>query len=144
MLRPRSIAIFEIAYLAALAINLAGPFLIWSALTANVAEQAHAGADAAGVVNGVLIGGIVVAGAIGLLLWWFVARRGSNVARWITVVLLGYSLVSGALQLAQSGGPLGLVRIVALLGLVFTAIALASLFMPDARAWFAAKPEVLS
>ena len=143
MLRPRSIAIFEIAYLAALAINLAGPFLIWSALTANVAEQAHAGTDAAGVVNGVLIGGIVVAGIIGLLLWWFVARRGSNVARWIMVVLLGYSIVSGALQLTQSGGPLDLVRIVALLGLIFTAVALVSLFMKDARTWFAEEPEDL-
>ena len=143
MSRPRSIAIFEIAYLAALAVNVAGPFLIWSALTASVAEQAHAGTDATGVVNGVLIGGILIAGALGLLLWWFVARRGSNVARWVVVLLLGYSLVSSALQLAQLGGPLDMVRIVALLGMVFTAVALASLFMPDARAWFARAPEVV-
>ena len=141
MTRPRSIAIFEIAYLGALAINVAGPFLVWSALTANVAEQAHAGPDAGGVVNGVLIGGIVVAAALGLLLWWFVARRGSNVARWVAAVLLAYSLVSSALQIAQLGGMLDLIRIVSLLSMVFTAVALASLFMPDARAWFADEPE---
>lgn len=144
MTRPRSIAIFEIAYLAALAINIAGPFLIWSALTASVAEQAHSGADAGGVVNGVLIGGILVAGVLGLLLWWFVARRGSNVARWVAVVLLAYSLVSSALQVAQLGGGLDVIRIVSLLGMVFTTVALASLFMADARAWFADEPEVLS
>lgn len=144
MPRPRSIAIFEIAYLAALAISLAGPFLIWPALTVSVAEQAHVGAGAAGVVNGVLIGGILIAAALGLLLWWFVARRGSNVARWIAVVLLGYSLVSSAFGLAGFGGALDLLGALSLLGMVFTAVALATLFMPDARAWFAYEPEPLA
>lgn len=144
MVRPRSIAIFEIAYLAALAANLAGPFLIWPALFASVAEQAHAGAGAAGVVNGVLIGGILIALVVGLLFWWFVARRGSNVARWITVLALGYGLVSSAFGLAAAGDAIGPVRLVSLAGMVFTAVALAALFMPDARAWFAHDPEALS
>lgn len=142
MVRPRSIAIFDIAYLAALAVNLAGPFLVWPALTASVAEQAQA--SGAGVVNGILIGGILVALVVGLLLWWFVARRGSNVARWIAVLALGYGLVSSALGLAGAGGAINLGGLVLIVGMVCTAVALAALFMPDARAWFAHDPEVLS
>ena len=142
MSRPRSITIFEIAYLAALAVNLAGPFLIWPALTAGVAERARVGANAAGMVNGILIGGILIAAVLGVLLWWFVARRGSIVAKWIAVMLLGYSLVSSALGLAQVEGAFDFMRALAVLSMVFTAVALAALFMPDARGWFGQEPEM--
>ena len=78
-----------------------------------------------------------------LLLLFFAARRGSNIAKWIWVVLIGFSLAGWVLVVL-----LGFASVVAasmtsaakgilLVNIVSQIASIIMLFRPDAKAWFA-------
>jgi hypothetical protein len=142
--RPRSIRLFEAFFLTSFLLTLVATALIWPTLLAQAAAQAGAanlGDGTLAVIAGV---GVAIVSAIMLLLWWFVARRGSGVAKWVLVLFTAYNLYSliGSVQAGASVTTLpGLVSGAALL---LQVVAVGLLFLPDARAWFAAKPEALS
>lgn len=80
---------------------------------------------------------IAIGVVIALLLWFFIARRGSNVAKWILVVFTVFAI--GSLVLGFTTGAVildagGIVRLVAV---ALQTAAVAFLFRPDAAAWFA-------
>lgn len=87
-----------------------------------------------GLGSGFLVGTTVFSLAVMLLLWYFVSRRASNIARWILVVftLLGLLFLPGSLGLFGT--------LATILTLAITALQLAAiyyLFQPDAKAFFA-------
>ena len=89
---------------------------------------------ALGVGQGFAIGSFVVGIAIYLLLWFFIARKASNVAKWILVVLLALSMLSVLYTLAMSFA----LTVTTLLGLAMYALEIAAvvfLFRDDAVAW---------
>lgn len=134
--RPRSIQWFERSFLAALALSLLSVALLWPELTQEIATRPGTEQLGAGAVQAVLLIGAAVVAALGLLLWYFVARRGSGVARWVAVLVLAYSIYSTATGLAGGGGPTTLATICAVASLVLELVALVMLFLPDARLWF--------
>ena len=86
---------------------------------------------------GFLVGSVIVSLAIYLLLWFLIARKASNVAKWVLVVFLVLSILSLVASLFAPGftEDWTLTRI---LGLVVYALEIASLvylFKPDAKAW---------
>lgn len=135
-MRPSSIVRFDRLYLASIAVGLIGNILEWPLTMARLAENPDTAA--LGSTATVAAGGMIVVGvAIALLLWFFIARRGSVVAKWILVVFTVFAI--GSLAVGFSTGAVildvgGIVRIVAV-ALQTTAVVF--LFRPDAAAWLA-------
>ena len=134
MERPKSIAMFERCYLAAFAISVASTVFLWSDLRAQLAPQVAAiGSWFLPVVT-------LIGFAIPLLLWYFIARKGSAAAKWIATVIVALGLAGFIFTLllgryaGGAAGALGLVK----LGLQIAAIWF--IFRPDTRAWFGEKP----
>ena len=129
-MRPTSIVLFERLFLLSLAIALVNGFLQYDALVAQV------GNDPALAQLGWGSGAILVVMAISLLipllLWYFIARRASNIAKWILVVMT----LLGLLFVNLDPGHLGsLAGIASLAVTILQLVAIVLLFRADARAW---------
>jgi hypothetical protein len=134
-MRPQSIILFERIYLTCVALGaVAGT---WSFL--HVGQMMPPGAPPALTASLPLISGVsLVAGvAINLLLWFFIARRGANVAKWIFIVFFVLGLF-GLVRMVMGVNTLipGLMRVSAAIQLVLQAACAWLVFRPDARAWF--------
>jgi cytochrome bd-type quinol oxidase subunit 2 len=129
-MRPPSIRLFEKLYLLTIALGLVALALSWNSMTGLA--QARAGQDAA---NGVLIAAAVLGVLIPLLLLYFIARRGSNVAKWIFVVLTAFSVLSFIAGIANPDLPKDALFILNVVSLGLTLYCAWLLFRPDARAW---------
>lgn len=114
--------------LASLALGLVNSWLNREQMTAAAADAGMGG----GFVAAVQAITIVVT----LLLIWFIARKGSPVAKWIYVVLTGLSLAAGLAGISkvmELGAPAMVITIAQYLMSAYT---LWLLFRPDAKAWF--------
>ena len=135
-MRPQSIELFEKVYLGAIAVGLVNTFLSWSQVNAMLADPRM---QAAGVGSGTLVFGLIVGILIPLLLWYFIARRASSVAKWIYIVLTAVGLFAFLSSLAN---PLVLKGLVTILGAATVALQVYGawlLFRPDAVAWLKSK-----
>ena len=139
-MRPESIVNFERFYLGAMGVGIINSVLTWN----DAQEMVAADMAASGLGSGFLVATIGIGLAITLLLWYFVARRGSNIAKWIITIFFGLGLLFMIPTLFGSaplpGGTIGLV-----LTLVSTAMqgyAVYMLFKPDAVAWLKGESKV--
>ena len=126
---------FERCYLAAFAISLVTTVLLWSSLNEQFGAQEL-------LLGGWFLPTVTVIGfAIPLLLWYFIALRGSDVAKWIATALVALGVAGTIFSLALGrytpniAGLLGLVRI------ALQIVAIWFLFRPDNRVWFGGKPQ---
>jgi hypothetical protein len=135
MERPRSIMMFERCYLAAFAISVISTAFLWADIQARVAPQlAMLGAWFLPVMT-------AIGFAIPLLLWYFIARRGSVVAKWIATVLVAFAVAGVVFTLLSGTFPEGLAALLAVVRLVLQIASIWFIFRPDTRAWFGEKPE---
>lgn len=126
---------FERCYIAAFAVGVMITVLTWPALRA-MAVPAQA------IVGNWYLPAITLIGvAIPLLLWYFIARRGSAVAKWIATVLFALSVIGSAISLVSGGYLLALGSLLGVARLALLAAAIWFIFRPDTRAWFGEKPE---
>src|SRR5688500_18132667 len=95
-LRPRSILLFERVLLAALAIDLVNNLVSLPALAERVSSE---GGTASPILLPVLAIAPVV---VGLVFWYFIARRLSQVARWLMAAFVALGAVGLAVMLARS------------------------------------------
>ena len=135
-MRPKSIELFEKVYLGSLALGLVNTVVNWGQL---VASAEKAGAGAASVGSGIMIGSIVGGMAISLLLWFFIARRASNVAKWIFVVLTAIGIFGVLTSLISPDAPKGAAMIGGVIATALQVYAAWLLFRPDAAAWLDSK-----
>ncbi len=131
-MRPASIVNFERFYLGALVVGLVNNFLNWSHVQSMMNNPQ---VQAAGLGSGFLITTMVIGLAIPLLLWYFIARRGSNVAKWILVVLFGLGVISFLMSFNNPLMPGGLAMILGVVAMLMQAYAVFMLFKQDAVAW---------
>jgi hypothetical protein len=132
MSRPQSIIWFERCFLASLALGIVNAAISWS----KVRDMVDA-TDSAAVLPSWFLPVTLVCGlGINLLLWYFAARRGATVAKWIIVVFFGLSALSIARALLN-GIVAPTLNIFAGIAFILQAIAVWMLFRPDAKAWFA-------
>ena len=131
-MRPSSIRLFEKLYLLTIALGVAVLVLNWNGMTALA--QARAGGDASSG-TGVLIAAAVLGVLIPLLLLYFIGRRASNVAKWIFVVLTGFSVLSFLAALTNPALPKNLLFALNTVSLLLTIYCAWLLFRPDTRAW---------
>ncbi len=131
-MRPGSIVQFERVLWAALAIDLVNNFLALPRMKATLVAQ--------GLTPGplVLTVACLLSPVIGLLLWYFIARRASVVARWIMVVLVGLGALSFAYVLRRPIAADGRAMVAgAVLTELLKVFAMTRLFTADAKRWFA-------
>ncbi|MEA3041167.1 MAG: hypothetical protein QOC65_656, partial [Sphingomonadales bacterium] len=128
-MRPKSIVLFERIVLASIGLGILS-LLMSLEMLEMVSRITGAG-------MGILLGVPLLIFMIYGLLVYFVARKGSNAARWIYVVLAGLGLLWG---LANLGTLTSMPAHIVLLTLGQHALTAASLFMlfqADSNAWFA-------
>ena len=136
-MRPQSIELFEKVYLGSIGVGLVNTALSWGALTASVQAASLKGAAALG--SGLMIGSIAFGLIISLLLWFFIARRASNVAKWIYVVITAIGVFGVLSSLANPLAPKGLTMIGGMIATALQVFGAWLLFKPDAVAWFESK-----
>lgn len=144
-MRPKSIIIFDWLYLGLQALTLAiSPFTIPQAeemLRGNPAT-AQFGAAFGSIVHVIMIASLVIGVIISLVLWYFVSRRRSNVAKWIIVAFTAYGALSAINVYVNQPPELHPPLLTTLpLYLVYFA-AIYCLFRKDAVAWLEGKTPV--
>lgn len=142
-MRPQSIIRFERAYLASVLVWLVNLVVGWDTKMGAIRRDPRFGGNPQMVAMGeTMMIGVSVAGLLlSLLLWYLAARRGSEAAKWILVVLLAFStigLVSALLQVAAVGA---LSLALTVLAFALNAYAVWMLFTPEAKAWMSGAPE---
>jgi hypothetical protein len=135
-MRPPSIVKFEQLFFASLVISLIGLVVGYGAMLAQVEReptmrQLGFGAE-------VLIGGMALSTAIYLLLWFLIARKASNIAKWFLTVFTAIGLVTFAYS-AATAKPLN--PGMTLIYYFFAVAAVYYLFKPDAKAWLESRPS---
>ena len=133
MMRPTSIKLFEILFLAGMLMSIASTWLGWDAVT----SQARAQADGAQVSDTFFLVFTAIAYAVPLILWYLVARRASNIAKWILTIFFVAQAAFMLISLSRGAMPASLVDYLGLAVFVLVAVAIAMLFRADARAWLA-------
>lgn len=131
-MRPQSIIRFEQLYWASIVLSLIVSILGMDAIGEELAQEP--GMAELGLGSGFVVGLVAIGLLISVLLWWLVARKASNVAKWILVVLTAIGLISLPGTLA---GGLDLVTVISLLSYALSVAAIVCLFREDAKAWFA-------
>jgi hypothetical protein len=132
MQRPVSIVNFERCYLGAIVVGLINTAVNWQTMMETTQMRQ------ANMMFGstLLPVSIAIGLAISGLLWFFAARKGSAVAKWIIVVFFAFSVFGmlGKLFMHSSSSTLEL--ILGLVAFVLNGVAVWMLFRPDTKAWF--------
>lgn len=133
-MRPQSIVLFDRLYLGWIALGVINFFLSYDIATAMMR------ADSSNLVLGVspesfYVVIAIVSVLVQLLLWYFIARMGSNVARWIWIILfaLGMINVAAMFEIFEYSVLLGTIGLI-IVGMQVFGIFL--LFRPESNAWF--------
>lgn len=130
--RPKSIVQFELVFWAVILLGLVNTALGWGDMIASVQVQRMIAQVGEASVYITILFGLVLQ----LLLWYFVARRGSVVAKWIFVVLTVATILFTAPALFSGGGGTILIAVINVALIVLQVIAIILLFRGDARPWF--------
>lgn len=124
-MRPQSIKMFDMLFLASLAVGLVNAFVSYESTMAELA--------ATGLGIGFFLAIMAFSYGIILLLWFFISRQASNVARWIFVVLTGIGVAF------MPFGLFAMPPLEIILAIIVTALQIGSiyfLFQPDAKLFF--------
>tara|TARA_B100000929_G_scaffold178545_1_gene141397 strand:+ start:611 stop:1033 length:423 start_codon:yes stop_codon:yes gene_type:complete len=135
-MRPESIKKFDILYLASILVGMIGTIMNFSSIEVQAAGTM--------LTPTTLVVITVITYALTLLLWYFISRRASNIAKWILVVLTLIGLI-GLPSIFV--GEFNLNKFIGLASTILSVAGVYFLFKPDARAWFAGEtvddPETL-
>jgi len=129
-MRPISIVWFERLFLLSLGLALLVSLLQYDLLLAEIEGQAAFAS--LGLGSGFVIAVIAISLLVPLLLWYFIARRASNPAKWILVLLTAAGLLYLDIDAARMWAP---ANIMALIVTALQIAAVALLFRADARGW---------
>lgn len=136
MIRPISIVWFERCYLGCVVLGVINTAVAWNTTVAKMAENPATAQFGPSFVPNMLIGGVVLSVLVSLLLWYFTARKGSVVTKWIITVLFVLGILGLVMGLVQHSLPPGPTAVLTIVAWVLDAIAVWQLFRPDTRAWF--------
>ena len=135
-MRPESVVMFERLFLLSLALSAGALVVGYDDMMRAVLSDPSM--RQFGFGSGLIIGMIVASFAVYLLLWWLIARRASNVAKWILVVFVALGLASLPAVLT---GPMSVLLLLNLAVYALEVAAVVFLFHADAKAWFRGEPQ---
>ncbi len=124
-MRPQSIRNFDKLYLGSMAIGIANIVIGW--------ETSMAELEAVDLGIGVMIFGLAFGYGISLLLWYFISREASNIAKWILIVLTAFGVAMMPFSLFELPA---LELILAVITTGMQLVAIYYLFQPDAKEYF--------
>lgn len=135
MTRPASIINFERCFWASMLLGVGSLALHWSVMIDGLKRDP---AVAPMVESAVIFVGVALGFgfALSILLWYFTARKASNIAKWIYVAVMGFGAVSTLTSLNDPTSPMGFALAISLVSTALTALSIFFLFRPDARVWF--------
>ncbi|HVR90115.1 MAG TPA: hypothetical protein VHG29_03330 [Novosphingobium sp.] len=139
-MRPTSIIRFERIYLVSIVISVVQTALSFDANRAELARDPTS--IQLGLGGGFLAATMAVGVGLVLLLWFFVAHRASNVAKWILVPFTALGLLMTIASFANGSAGGGIQMILMLSSTALEIAALYFLFQRDARDWLASKGRV--
>jgi len=125
--RPKSITSFNRLNLAATLVGIANTLVHYGALRASAISK---GASPAGPFLGILL--LVLSY---LIFWFFIYRRGSNVAKWVFVVATAISVAMIPRSLGEVIAVGKLYAVIDGIAFALQIAAMAMLFRVDSRAW---------
>ena len=128
-MRPNSIGMFDKLFLGSLALGLVNMAVSWEN---SMAELEGSGLNG-GVGTSLMVVSVAIGFGISLLLWYFISRRASNIARWILIALTAIGVVSLPFSLFD------LPTIPMILAIIVTGMQLVAiyyLFQPDSKLFF--------
>jgi hypothetical protein len=134
MIRPPSIVRYEQLYLASFALGLVASALSWNQRAAIFAANPML-AGMPWILSATVVIGIVIS----LTLWHFTARAPSIVAKWVVVVIAGFSVIGIATNLfalVAGRSPSLAASLISLLVSLLYIVAATLLFRADAKIWF--------
>lgn len=134
MSRPPSIVRFEQLYWASTILGWINTALQWS-----TAQAAFASNPVLSRQGWMLPTTTLASVAIAFLLWYFIARQASVVAKWVQVVFAAFaalSILSAVYFFAVGNAPPLLPSLLGIVANLLYVGAAVLLFRPDARAWF--------
>ncbi len=138
-MRPQSIVLFDRIFLLSVGLGMINTALSFQDNLAYM--KADPATAQAGFGAGFLILTQGISFAILLLLWYFIVRRASTVAKWILVILTAI----GTLAILPTLGTLAerglFTMIVALIITAMQIFALVCLFRADAKVWFKSRGQ---
>ena len=140
MHRPPSIILFERLLWTSFAISVVTTYLAWNDMMAEI-ERGAAGIRSSTAI-GITMFIFAVTLAILAALWYAIARRGSNVAKWIYVVLVALGTLQTIASLFEPNSLSTMWLGATLLATALSVGSAAVLFRADAVAWLAGKPPV--
>jgi hypothetical protein len=123
---------FERLFLASLALSLLGSIVAFDAIVEEMTRDP--GVQQMGLGGGFVAGVLAIGLAIYVLLWFLIARKASNVAKWILVVFVAIGVISLLVSLAK-GFTADLPTLLGLVNYVLEIAAVSFLFRSDAVAW---------
>ncbi len=135
-MRPQSIRYFDYLFLGGMVLGILNTVFSFGETMAIVA--ADPATQALGDPLVFIVFTLVFSFGINLLLWFFISRKKSTIAKWILVVFMAIGVLGMPSSLAT------LSTIPATIAVVITLIQLAAiimLFRADAKAWFASKGQ---
>lgn len=134
-MRPASIIYFERFFWASMLVGVIGTFFFsWS----KMEETLIASGSPFGMT--VVVIWILAFATISVGLWYGIARRRSNVVRWIYAIWMGLGVVSTALSLLDPQTQFDVTLTFTLISTVLTAASIVCLFRNDAAAWLKGIP----
>ncbi len=137
MYRPDSIVYFERFFGASILVSVLATIITWNEITMEF-ERESAGIQSATAL-GFIIATFVVTLLILSALWYGIARRASNVAKWIYVVLTGLGTLLTIASLFEPTEFGGLSLAGSLLSTALSVASIVCLFRADAIAWLTGK-----
>lgn len=140
MHRPRSIILFERLLWASIITSFLTTALAWNDMMAEIAREAAGigSTIAIGITVFILLVTLIILGG----LWYAIARRSSNVAKWIYVVLTALGTLSTIASIFEPNSLSGMWLGSTLLSTALSVASAAVLFRDDAVAWLTGKGPV--
>jgi hypothetical protein len=129
-MRPQSIVMFERLFLAALALSVVGFAISYQTMVDVLASDPAV--QQLGIGGEIIIGAAALGYALYLGLWYLIAHKAANWAKWVLVVFVALGLTS--LRTALSG-PWGLTTALNVAVYALEIAAVVYLFRADAKAW---------
>jgi hypothetical protein len=130
-MRPKPIKWFERYFLASIGTSILAVLLDYGFLRQRALDQ---GASPLGPMIG-----IIAAAVGGWLFWYFIARRASNIAKWINVVMTALGTLTLPWSWSEVFGIGPVYSLLAAISYICSIVASIYLFHPDAVVWLKSK-----
>jgi hypothetical protein len=131
-MRPKSILLFEKVFFASLAVGLVRTVAAWREVASAIANPTL---KAASMSERAILTSLSLSLVLPLVLWFFIAHRASNVAKWFFLLLTAFGLLGFVQTLANPAAPKGIVTVLSALGVGLQIYAAWLLFDADAKDW---------